>query len=71
MIRLSVFTILFTLANAPAFAHDGAGLVHFLTQADHVGRLIAVVAAVALPALFWLVLRNKAPVPQKQKIRKD
>jgi len=71
MIRLSFFTILFSLVTAPAFAHDGAGLVHFLTQADHVGTLIAAAAAIALPALFWLVLRSKAPQPQRQKIRKD
>ena len=68
MIRLSFFTILFGLAAAPAFAHDGAGIVHHLTQADHVAGLIA---AVAVAVLFWLVLRGKRPEAQKQKIRKD
>ncbi len=68
MIRLSFFTLMFALVAAPAFAHEGAGLAHFLTQADHVAGLIV---ALALPVLFWLVLRNKRPEPQKQKIRKD
>jgi hypothetical protein len=68
MIRVSFFTVLFSLAAAPAFAHDGAGIVHFLTQADHVAGLIA---ALALPVLFWLVLRGKRPARQKQKVRKD
>jgi len=66
MIRLSYFTMIFALVAAPAFAHDGAGLTHFLTQADHVAGLIA---AIALPGLFWLVLRGKAPLPQRQKIQ--
>jgi hypothetical protein len=39
-----------------------------LTQADHVAGLAA---AIALPILFWIILRHKRPEPQKQKIRKD
>jgi hypothetical protein len=68
MIRISCSALLLSLAALPAFAHEGAGIVHHLTQADHVAGLIA---ALALAALFWLVLRGKAPQPQKQKIRKN
>ena len=68
MIRVPFFTVLFSLAAAPAFADEGAGIVHFLTQADHVAGLAA---AIALPILFWIILRHKRPEPQKQKIRKD
>jgi hydrogenase/urease accessory protein HupE len=71
MIRLSFFTILFALTTAPAFAHEGAGIVHFLTQADHVSRLIAIIAASALPVLFWMVMRGDRPAEQKQKVRRD
>lgn len=56
------------MAAAPAFAHEGAGIVHHLTQADHVAGLIA---AIALPVLFWLVLRARQPEARKQKVRKD
>jgi hydrogenase/urease accessory protein HupE len=68
MTRVSVFTLLFTSAAAPAFAHDGAGVVHYLTQTDHVA---GVIAAIALPIAFWLVLRGKRPEARRQKIRKD
>ena len=68
MIRISVFTLLFSLAALPAFAHEGAGIVHHLTQGDHVAALAV---AIALPVLFWLVLRGKRPSRQKQRVRKD
>ena len=48
--------------------HEGAGIVHHLTQGDHV---TALAVAIALPVAFWLVLRGKRPEAQKQKIRKD
>ena len=68
MFRVSISALPFTLAAAPAFAHEGAGVVHYLTQTDHVAGLIV---AIALPLAFWLVLRGKRPEAQKQKIRKD
>lgn len=68
MIRLSLLTVLFSLAAVPAFAHEGAGILHFLGEADHVALLIA---AIAVPVLFRLVLRGKQPQTQKQKVRKD
>jgi hypothetical protein len=43
---------------APAMAHPGAGVVHFLTQPDHVFGLVV---AVVVPAVVWLLaarLRN-------------
>ena len=68
MIQISFLTLLFSLATLPAFAHEGAGIMHHLAQADHAAALAV---AVALPVLFWLVLRGKRPVRQKQKVRKD
>jgi hypothetical protein len=66
MIRVSLLSLPVSLVAAPAFAHEGAGIVHYVTQADHVAALIA---AIALPVLFWLVLRAKRPVQQKQRVR--
>lgn len=67
MNRVALLSVIFSLATAPAFAHEGAGVVHYLTQADHVAALIA---AIALPILFWIVLRAKRPEAQKQRIKR-
>jgi hypothetical protein len=72
MLRVSLFVLLLiqtlALTAAPAFAHEGAGIVHYLTHADHVAALIV---TIALPVLFWMVWRAKRPEPQKQPIRRN
>jgi len=67
MIRTSFLTLVFSMVAAPAFAHEGAGIVHYLTHADHVAGLIAMIA---VPLLFWTVLRRH-PTPKKRPVRKD
>ncbi len=68
MLRFLSVALTVAFFAAPAAAHEGAGIVHFLSQADHVIGLIAVVA---LPVLFWTILRAKRPVRQRRSIRKD
>lgn len=68
MLRFLSVALTAAFFAAPAAAHEGAGIVHFLSQADHVVGLIAVVA---LPLLFWAVLRAKRPSRQRRSVRKD
>ena len=68
MLRILSIASTLALFATPAFAHEGAGIVHFLTQTDHVVGLIAVIA---LPVLFWMVLRSKRPAAERRPIRKD
>ena len=39
----------------PASAHEGAGIVHFVSQPDHVAGLILAVAA---PLVVWVLARR-------------
>ena len=51
----SFLSIFFTLLAFPASAHEGAGIVHFLAQPDHV---IGLVLAVAVPLAVWALARR-------------
>ena len=68
MLRFLSVALTAAFFAAPAAAHEGAGIVHFLSQADHVIGLIAVVA---LPVLFWMVVRAKRSAHQRRPVRKD
>ena len=68
MLRFLSVALTAAFFAAPAAAHEGAGIVHFLSQVDHVVGLIAIVA---LPLLFWTVLRAKRPARQRRSVRKD
>ena len=54
---LSVYlAALFSVALAvPAMAHEGAGIVHFMSEPDHV---VGLIFAVAVPPIVWLVARR-------------
>ncbi len=47
--------VLLSAAATPAMAHEGAGIVHFLAQPDHV---IGLVLAVAVPLVVWTLARR-------------
>jgi hypothetical protein len=59
MSRLSILSLAMLAAfSKSALAHPEAGLVHFLAESDHV---MALLLTVAIPVLFWVVLRHKSP----------
>jgi hypothetical protein len=68
MLRFLSVALTVAFFAAPAAAHEGAGIVHFLSQTDHVIGLIAVIA---LPVLFWMAFRAKRPKAERRPIRKD
>lgn len=68
MPRFILVALMTLVSAAPAFAHEGAGIVHFLTQSDHV---IGLILLVAVAALFAIVLRYKRPASQRRRVRKD
>jgi len=56
MIRTLSLSILSAAAlAAPASAHEGAGVVHFISQPDHV---VGLILAVAAPLAVWVLARR-------------
>lgn len=62
-IRNSVFTLsaaLFATTSLPALAHENSGIVHFISQPDHIAALGALLVAIAGFGLFMWRKRKTA-----------
>lgn len=68
MLRFFPVALTTLFVATPAVAHESAGIVHFITEADHVAGLIV---TIALPVLFWIVWRGKRATSQRRFLRKD
>jgi hypothetical protein len=55
LLSASFATLFVAALAAPASAHEGAGVVHFMSQPDHVAGLILAVAA---PLVVWVLARR-------------
>ena len=55
LLSLGLSAVFVAALSAPASAHEGAGIVHFISQTDHVAGLILAVAA---PLVVWVLARR-------------